>query len=241
MTLSALLTPIVVPPVNLAALALLAALRRWHVLTMASLAGLLVLGMPVTASLLFGSLLSPSRPLDRTGVQAILVLGGDIDRDTGGAIPGPLSLERLRDAARLARKTNLPVAITGGPLWADGPPISIVMAASLAHDFSVTARWTETQSADTWHNASDSAAILLPLGIHRVFLVTQAWHMPRALIAFRRTGLAGTPAPVQRFGYPSTGLGPTSFIPTARSWRDSSFALHEWIGILDYRIRGLVS
>ena len=237
MVLSALLTPIVVPPVNLAVLALLAVWWRRRALALAAVAGLLLLATPLVSNSLIDSLGAGLPAADATGMQAVLILGGDINRiGADQAIPGPLTLERLRAGAALARATGLPLAVTGGVAWAGGPSIGQIMADSLAHDFDQTARWVETGSADTWENARDSAALLAPDGIHNVLVVTHAWHMRRSLLAFRGSGLNARAAPLWH-GWITIG----SLMPTAGSWQQSYYALHEWIGIGWYSLRNLVA
>ncbi len=247
MSLSALLTPIVVPPVNLLLLALFAVWRRRRGAAAVLLTVLVLLAMPGIADLLTGTLERGVPPTRLDGAQAILVLGGDLDRDgSGTAVPGPLTLDRLRDGAALARRSGLPVAVTGGPAWRGGPPIGTVMADSLQRDFGVPARWVETRSTDTWDNARDSEVLLAPFGIRRVLVVTQAWHMRRSLLAFRHSGLLAIPAAVWRTGYPSAGGGGSGLVvlagillPRVSAWQRSYFALHEWIGIGWYRLRDL--
>jgi uncharacterized SAM-binding protein YcdF (DUF218 family) len=96
-------------------------------------------------------------------------------------------------------------------------------------------RWQEDASRDTWENARDSAAILQAAGIRSVFVVTHAWHMRRALVAFRRFGLQATPAPVPFSRVVPFEIG--AFIPRASSWSASYYALHEWIGDAWYALR----
>jgi uncharacterized SAM-binding protein YcdF (DUF218 family) len=72
-------------------------------------------------------------------------------------------------------------------------------------------------------------------GIDRVYLVTHAWHMRRALLAFRRAGLLTTPSPVQRDAVPD--LRVASFLPSARGWQESYYAMHELIGLAWYAVR----
>lgn len=98
--------------------------------------------------------------------------------------------------------------MTGGPVTdgsttgrlVNGKVVSLadIMARSLADDFLVPVRWREGLSEDTWQNAEFSAAILRADGIHNVYLVTQAWHMRRALYAFRYFGVNAMAAPVRR-------------------------------------------
>lgn len=235
--LSALLTPIVVPPINLAVLALLAVWWRKRGVAIGALAALLLLATPLVADAFTSSLETGlSATPDATGMQAVLILGGDLTRDgRDQAQPGPLTLERLRAGAALARATGLPLAVTGGPLWAGGPSVGSVMAESLARDFHQPAKWVETKSADTWENARDSAALLLPAGIHDVLVVTNAWHMRRSLLAFRHSGLDARPAPLMLDKYVLSSL-----VPGASAWQESYYALHEWIGIVWYMLRNLV-
>lgn len=55
----------------------------------------------------------------------------------------------------------------------------------------------EDRSADTFENAVNAAQILRARGWRRVLVVSDAFHLPRALFLFRRLGFAveGSPAP----------------------------------------------
>lgn len=64
--------------------------------------------------------------------------------------------------------------------------------------------------------------------------MTDAVHMPRAMMAFERAGIEVIPAPST---FIATGtLSLASFIPTAQALRHSHYALHEWLGLLWYQI-----
>ncbi len=110
------------------------------------------------------------------------------------------------------------------------------MARILEGEFGVKVRWVEDRAGTTWANARFSADMLRADGIDTVFVVTHAWHMRRALLAFRRFGLTAVPAPthlIQPFS-----PGPAWFVPEASGWASSAFALHEWLGLAWYSIRG---
>lgn len=213
----------------------------------AALALLLVLGLPITADLLLGTL-DPGEPaLPSAPPQAIVILSGDATRlpaqagldqghlDQGGLDPGPLTLERMRAGAALHRRTGLPILVTGGLLPFSNVDLAGIMTRSLEEDFRVPVRWQETRSVDTWENGSLSAPILKSAGVERIYLVTNAWHMRRALLAFRQTGLEVTPASVRPMLGPD--WSPTSFLPRASAWERSYYALHEWIGLAYYMVR----
>ncbi len=126
--------------------------------------------------------------------------------------------------------------VTGGPVAAGAPPVAVLMAASLAQDFAVPARWVEPAASDTWDNARRSAALLRGEGIGAAYVVTHAWHMRRALLAFAATGLAVTAAPLPADRMP--GAAARDYVPRVASWLRSYAALHVWIGCAWYRWRG---
>src|SRR5258707_817729 len=79
--------------------------------------------------------------------------------------------------------------------------------------------WVEDRAANTAENATYSAAILKNAGVSSVVLVTDAYHMPRALALFRATGLATIPAPTE---FPNLhGSSPTAFIPRMSALEES--------------------
>ncbi len=247
MTPHALATFLLVPPVNLLLLALAGFVLsrphgRWQragrILCGLGLAGLLVLALPVTSSLMILALEQDAPPPSPNAPAAIVILSGDTNR-TGSAPAavdvGPLTLERLRAGAALQRATLLPVLVSGGVIGQDQPALAALMVRSLETDFAVPVRWQESASLDTWQNARDSAAVLQAAGIRSVFLVTHGWHMQRALIAFRRFGIEASPAPVP-FSR-RLQLEPGMFIPSVTAWLDSYYALHEWVGGAWYALR----
>lgn len=204
-------------------------------------AGLLLLwgqALPVVGNALLRGL--EGEPFDMAragGAQAIVVLGGGRHRQApeyGGDTVSEPSLARLRYAAKLHRETALPILVTGGA--PDGGNISEgeAMRRVLSEEFGVPVRWVEEASINTRENASFAAELLKQDGISRVLLVTHAWHMRRAERAFATAGLAVLPAPTLFRRHP---LLPLDWLPSAEGLRDTRTALHEWIGILWYRLR----
>lgn len=241
MSVQALLTTLLLPPVGpaLAALAALLLLRRRRLAAAVAAAALLAqlaAATPLVAGRLRASLEAPIDVPAASPPGAIVLLGGDQTRRREGVDVGPLSLERIRAAAALQRRTGLPLLVTGGPVSRDPPvPIAALMAASAREDFGVPVRWVEPRARDTRENAALSAPLLREEGIGTVWLVTHAWHMPRAAAAFAREGIAVHPAPVPPGAVPT--LSPDAFVPSARAALESWYALREWIGLAAYRLR----
>jgi uncharacterized SAM-binding protein YcdF (DUF218 family) len=241
-----LLEVLALPPANLPLLAVAGLIvRRWHPrlgewLTAVSCVLLIVLAMPFVGETLLVSL-ERGLPSDAaTGGKpgAIVMLTGDIERfggDEPGFGPGRLTLDRERACSILFRRVQLPVLVTGGVLQGGDPPIAVVTAQSLRDDFQIPVRWIESRSRDNWENAEYSSAILRANGISTVYLVTHAWHMRRALLAFHHFGIHVIPAPVQIDRYPS--LYVAELLPQVRGWMVTYYALHEWLGYANYALR----
>ncbi len=237
-----LLVNLALPPTGLVLLILLGLLigRRGRGLGLIAVLLLILLGMPVVSDSLLRGLEEdlPTAASPQHPPQAIVVLGAEVIRaedEKLGVRPGLLTLDRLRTAAALQRRTGLPILVTGGTTQPDTAAVGIVMAQSLQDDFRVPVRWVESKSADTWANARLSSDILHAAGIDSVYVVTHAWHERRAMLAFRGTGLTVTAAPVSLDSPLAPDRG--DFLPRVAGWQTSYWALHEWIGYGWYGLR----
>ena len=180
----------------------------------------------------------PVTPEALRSTDAIVVLGGGRrlnEAEYGSDTLNSASLERLRYAAHLHRLSGLPLLVTGGK--PDGGTLAEgrIMQHILQTEYGMSARWVEDAALTTWDNARLSARLLSGDGIRRVALVTHAWHLRRAVPQFQAQALEIIPAGLQ---FASTR--PDSFfdlLPTPAGLRDSTFALHEWLGILWYKLR----
>ncbi len=165
---------------------------------------------------------------DQAGAIVVLAAGAyDSAPEYDGDSATADALERVRYAARLYRATGKPILVTGGNPHSRTAE-SVVMKDALENDFFVPVQWVEDQSENTWQNARLSYAILQPQGITTVYLVTHAWHMSRAIIAFERAGFRVIPAPTMFTT--SYHLTPLDFLPRGRALGKSFTAMHEWIG-----------
>ena len=169
--------------------------------------------------------------------DAIVILGSGRERNDpswGADIPTGVALERMRYAARLAKASGLPILTTGGLHYGEPPSEAAIMAESLQNDFGVDVRWQEGLSRTTWENATMTAAILQPLGIKRVVLVTQGWHMPRSRWSFEKAGFTVVSAPVGFLGVDNERIF-GGWLPESRAMWQSGQLLNEAAGLLVYR------
>ncbi|MEO8641436.1 YdcF family protein [Pseudomonas sp.] len=168
--------------------------------------------------------------------DVIVVLGSGRERGDlawGADQPTGVGLERERYAARLSKASGLPILTSGGLHYGTPPTEAKLMADSLRDDFGIAVRWQEGRSRTTWENAQFSAEVLLPEGVKRVVVVTQAWHMPRAVWSFKKAGFEVVPAPVGFLGVDNARpLG--GWMPEFKSIWQSGQLLNEAVGQVGY-------
>jgi uncharacterized SAM-binding protein YcdF (DUF218 family) len=249
---SALLRLLIMPPASL--MLMIAAgylLRRRFPRTGRTLCAtgallLVVLSTNAGALLLLHPLEEQNAPFDLSrpsGAQAIVVLGaGGVDRASeyaGMDMPDQVALVRLQYAAHLQHATGLPLLTSGGGAAPGVQAPASVMARVLRDDFRTPVAWVEDQSRDTAENAAYSARIFKAAGIKRVLLVTHAMHMPRAKAEFLRHGVEVVAAPT--LFYSRATWSAYMLIPSASGMYRSFYAVHEWIGLGWYRVRGPAS
>ncbi|WPN46603.1 YdcF family protein [Pseudomonas sp. P8_241] len=208
------------------------------------LGGLWLMSLPVAVEW-SARLLETEPPLRRDEwatlgqrADAIVVLGSGRERGDlawGADQPTGIGLERQRYAARLAKASGLPVLTSGGLHYGSPPSEAQLMADSLRDDFGVTVRWQEGESRTTWENAQLTAQVLLPQGIKRVVVVTQAAHMPRSVWSFRKAGFEVIPAPVGFLGGDNARpLG--GWMPEFKSIWQSGQLMNEAVGQVGYSL-----
>jgi uncharacterized SAM-binding protein YcdF (DUF218 family) len=192
---------------------------------------------PVVASILLERLdAKVPTGTELSQAQAIVVLGGDLHLSHGvdeDAL-GPLSQQRVAYAAAAYRKLHLPVAVSGGPVSDAHRTEGALMRSVLETDYSVPITWVEDRSTSTYENALYTAQMLRPAGIKTVVVVTNAWHMPRALWCFERVGMHALPWPAPR-DYLRADRA-SDYLPSMDALDESFHALHELLGLAYYRL-----
>jgi len=184
----------------------------------------------------------PRRAYDIRALSGAIVLGGATEsgplaqeRDTyllGGAA------ERLTTAVGLRRRhRDLPIVISGfsGDVFHRGLSEGAITRRLMA-DLAVPPESFiyEERSRTTYENARYTAELVGTEG--RWLLVTSAFHMPRAMAAFRAQGFQPMPLPVD---YRAPGWSWASLRPDATArFAMARIVLNEWVGLVVYRVLG---
>lgn len=210
------------------------------------LAALLALGLgvlPVGPALLAVLEQRFPRPDLPESVDGIIVLGGAIDARAWALTGRPAlnqAAERMTEAVMLARRyPGAPLVFSGGSGMIFDPDLKEAPAAlMLWRELGVDPGRIvlEDQSRDTWENAVMCRDLVQPQPGERWLLVTSAFHMPRAIGVFRALDWDVLPYPVDHRADPEDvrpGLG--------RPFDAARWALHEWLGLVVYRITGRIA
>jgi len=189
----------------------------------------------------------PAWDAARGAPDGIVVLGGSIDADISAAhgvavVRG--AADRIVAAAALAHQyPNARIVFTGGSsnLIANGPREADYAAEIFERLGVPRERLTmERRSRNTEENAEFTKAIAAPKNGERWLLVTSAYHMPRSVGLFRKAGFAVEPYPVDwRVGNRADLLRFSAF--ALEGLQRTDLAMHEWIGLLAYRLTGKTS
>ncbi len=176
--------------------------------------------------------------LTKHGVTHLVVLSGGRRRGelTSADRLAGTTLRRLLEGIRLWRQMPGCYLVLSGGAY-DGKHGEAEDMAALARELGVPpeAIILETSSWDT----GDQARLLSQRLKDRPFaLITSAAHIPRCMMIFKHYGLTPFPAPAD-FRTRNTVFDYNSFLPNTQGLRRSETAIHEYIGMLWYRVRGL--
>lgn len=183
--------------------------------------------------------LPPLNEEDLKTAQAIVVLGGGVNAHSYeysvGAVASSDTLVRVNYAAYLARKyPNLPIITSGGYTgvrYTEGK----VMRYTLLNNYYVTNPiLVEDSSRNTDENAKYVAKMLQELKITKVVIVSQAYHLRRASMVFRKYGLDPIPASTDYIYSTDAATPSLAFIPSASAMKYTARAIHEIVGYLVY-------
>jgi uncharacterized SAM-binding protein YcdF (DUF218 family) len=176
------------------------------------------------------------------GRLAIVLLGGGVYEKApeygGRDMLDGQALQRTVYAADLAIGNGLEVYSTGGTMYPEltEPEGRIMQRWLIRLGVPRIRTYAETAATNTWENAANIAILMKQKGIEQVVLVTTAWHMQRSVWVFEANGLNVIPAPCA-YAIDNEPYDLRSYLPHWNVLADSGNALHEYLGLLWYRLR----
>ncbi len=170
-----------------------------------------------------------------------VVLGGGIHSDApdleGEGSPTGDGLHRLVYAFRLYRIQPLPIIVSSGKGFKCQRPEAPVMKRYL-FQMGVPEKdiHMDTKSRNTYENAIDVKNVCEKLVCKKIILITSAYHMKRAVFAFKHAGLTNVlPAPTD-YKTNRTCYNFIDYMPDMEALINTYRALHEYVGILYYKM-----
>lgn len=132
---------------------------------------------------------------DPVSADAALVLGAA----AWGDKPSPVFRERIRHAVDLYNRGQVHwIVFTGGtPVPGYPSEAEVGREFALKAGVPMTAMLAETESRTTWSNLMNAKHLAEPFGIRTYLLVSDPWHMRRAVLMARDLGLQASPSPTQ--------------------------------------------
>jgi uncharacterized SAM-binding protein YcdF (DUF218 family) len=177
------------------------------------------------------------------GIDGIIVLGGSYDSQSHGYLSTILLEEDTEPMAvmvDLARRyPRAQIIFSGGTDPSSPGPSEAAVVKQYFVSFGIPADRIsiEERSQTTEENARFTAHLINPTPQSRWLLVTSAYHMPRAMGTFRRAGFDVIAFPVgsRTHGWQELWLPAST---ATDNLRRLDIAVHEWLGLLDYRLSG---
>ncbi|MBV9239721.1 MAG: YdcF family protein [Xanthobacteraceae bacterium] len=219
--------------------------RAGRVLLVMSMLCIVVFGLSPLSKVLFHVLESRFPPWNASGPAptGFIILGGAIDPDISAArneVTLTDAAERLTIMAELARRyPNARIVYTGGNGSLFGGPVEATYATRLLTSFGIPPQRIEIEarSRNTLENAIYTKAMVAPKSDERWVMITSAFHMARAMAAFRGVGFEVEAFPVDW----QTGDGHDLLWPF-RSFVGGlelvNTVAREFLGLLSYRVSG---
>lgn len=180
---------------------------------------------------------------DLNHYAGVVVLGGALEPAYVWTQPGQSALndaaERMTEVLPLLRRQPaLRVLFTGGEGELFGGALSEAQRAErffIAQGIPSQQLRFESVSRTTHENALLSKSMPGVDPAQPWLLLTSAWHMPRAMASFQKEGWNVRAFPVDFRAGSATPWTQYSMNQGARKWK---LALHEWLGLLAYRLSG---
>lgn len=164
--------------------------------------------------------------------DVIVLLGGSMGIETNLSSYAEMwpSADRVWQSARLYKAGKAPIVIATG----NG---AIDTTLPLLKDFGLPGGIVSFHDA---RNTEEEAKLVERMGYKKILLVTSAWHMKRARLMFEKYApsveVVCAPADFENSIVAARPFSFSDFLPDPGAFMGNSVALHEWVGIVGYRL-----
>ena len=164
--------------------------------------------------------------------DAIVLLGGSMGIETNISSYAEMwsGADRVWQVARLYKAGKAPIVIATG----NG---AIDTTLPLLKDFGLPGGIVSFHDA---RNTEEEAKLVERMGYKKILLVTSAWHMKRARLMFEKYApsveVVCAPADFENSMVAARPFFFSGFLPDPGAFMGNSVALHEWVGIVGYKL-----
>jgi len=166
----------------------------------------------------------------------IIVLGGGIHYNVNGnqSELSSISRDRLLKGVLIARENDMPLIYTGGVGVGYEKTSEADIAKKFVNNFNNIEFIQEKEAQTTYENGLEIKKWLKENQYDQIYLVTSAIHMRRSLGVFDNLNIDYIQV-VSNYSY-SHNLSWLDYLPSRGCLRANMQAVHEWIGLLWYKI-----
>ncbi len=179
--------------------------------------------------------------LDNTQEKGVIVvLGGGIIPETPRKGSGELSdsaMKRVYEGFLLYQNLQVPIVVTGGKLLGTEIPEAQIMKEELLKmGVKPNDIYVEPLAKNTKQNAEFTLKLLEDYEVQKIYLVTSAIHLTRAMNYFESyTNIDVVPVPTD-YKISREELKWYDFLPNMRFLEATSSAWHEYLGLVKFKI-----
>lgn len=165
--------------------------------------------------------------------DAIVLLGGSMGIETNLSSYAEMwsSADRVWQAVRLYKAGKAPKVIATSGMVVD-TTFPILRGFGLPEE--------AIMKVDDARNTEEEAKSINKMGVKRILLVTSAWHMKRARLMFEKFApsvkVVCAPADFENSMAAARPFSVMNFLPDPGAFMGNSVALHEWVGIVGYKL-----
>lgn len=221
--------------------------KTGSILFIIAIAEFFLFSFPWIPDFLAGNLENNFSPITKVELQnfeqdslPVWVLGGGHDNDNRLSATSQLSyrsLGRLTEALRIMEATNSKnLLVSGGNRTVQKTQAEILRDAAISLGFKKENITIVSEPVNTWEEALHAASLLS--SEQPFFLVTDAIHMTRAIRFFQQQDLKPIAAPCNFLVKKTETKSPLWWFPSSKNLEKAENAIHEYVGLFWYRLRG---